>query len=98
MKELRAQTYEETLFCMGCHSNIATTADATFVFQRKFEYGEFNDGWFHWSQKDFSGIKDMILSDGEGEYAKYLALNNAGDEFRSNSEVMEKFLLMVGKK
>ncbi|NLK66854.1 MAG: hypothetical protein GX282_05195 [Campylobacteraceae bacterium] len=91
--ELRPQSYEETLFCMGCHSNIGATADATFVFQRKFDHDEFQNGWFHWSQKDFSGIKDMVLEDGEGEYAKYLALNNAGDEFRGNTEVMDKFFV-----
>ncbi|ASM40331.1 hypothetical protein [Campylobacter sputorum] len=91
--ELRPQNYEETLFCMGCHSNIAATADSTFVFQRKFENDEFQNGWFHWLQKDFSGIKDMVLKDGEGEYAKYLALNNAGDEFRGNTEIMDKFFM-----
>ncbi|QKF64588.1 hypothetical protein [Campylobacter corcagiensis] len=91
--ELRPQNYEETLFCMGCHSNIGATADSTFVFQRKFGDDEFQNGWFHWSQKDFSGIKDMVLEDGEGEYAKYLALNNAGDEFRSNTEIVEKFFV-----
>lgn len=91
--ELRPQNYEETKFCMGCHSNIGATADATFVFQRKLEHETYKNGWYHWSEKGFDGIKDMVLEDGEGEYAKYLALNNAGDEFRGNLEIMEKFFV-----
>lgn len=89
--DLRPQSYEETLFCMGCHSNIGAIADSTFVFQRKFEHNTHAHGWYHWSQKGFKNIKDFILPDGEGEYAKYLSLNNAGDEFRGNEEVMQKF-------
>lgn len=91
--ELRPQNYEETLFCMGCHTNIGATTDSTFVFGRKFEGENLNDGWFHWSKRGFEGIKDLVLSDGDSEYAKYLALNNAGDEFRSNQEIMDKFFV-----
>ena len=33
--DLRPNSYEETLFCMGCHSTIGTTIDHTFAFARK---------------------------------------------------------------
>lgn len=91
--DLRPQSYEETVFCMGCHNNIGAIADSTFVFQRKFERGTHQNGWYHWSQKGVENIKDFILKDGDGEYAKYLNLNNAGDEFRGNEEIMEKFFV-----
>jgi hypothetical protein len=91
--ELRPQSYEETLFCMGCHNNLGVTADSTFVFQRKFEKGTYKNGWYHWSQKGLKGIRDMLLPNGQSEYARYLQNNNAGDEFRDNEEVMEKFFV-----
>lgn len=91
--ELRPQSYEETLFCMGCHNNIGAIADSTFVYQRKFEKGTHKDGWYHWSEKGFKNIKDMLLPSGESEYVRYLKNNNAGDEFRDNTEVMEKFFV-----
>ncbi len=91
--DLRPQTYEETLFCMGCHSNIGATADSTFVFQRKFEGPNMSYGWYHWSQRGLKGVKDRVLDDGQTEYVRYLKLNSAGDEFRSNDEVMNKFFV-----
>lgn len=91
--DLRPQTYEETLYCMGCHSNIGVTADSTFVFQRKFEGEDMSYGWYHWSKKDLKGVKDRVLEDGQTEYVRYLKLNNAGDEFRANDEIMEKFFV-----
>ncbi|MGC9350732.1 MAG: hypothetical protein ACP5D3_01970 [Sulfurovum sp.] len=87
--DLRPQNYEETQFCIGCHSGIGAIADSTFVFQRKF--GE--KGWYHWSQ-DPNGLKDIsepLTRDGRGEYRRYLELNHAGDEFRANDEVMKRF-------
>lgn len=91
--DLRPQTYEETLFCIGCHSNIGAIADSTFVFQRKFENDNLSNGWYHWSQKGLKNIKDRELSNGESEYVRYLKLNNGGDEFRSNEQVLDKFFV-----
>ncbi len=96
--ELRPQSYEETLFCMGCHSNIGAIADSTFVFQRKFEKGTYQNGWYHWSQKGFKNIRDRMLPNGESEYVRYLKNNNAGDEFRDNREIMEKFFVQGWEK
>ena len=47
---LRAGTYEETLFCMGCHTSIGATIDKTFSFARKV------DGAAGWGYID---LKDM---------------------------------------
>ncbi|BAK72415.1 hypothetical protein [Arcobacter sp. L] len=89
--DLRPQSYEETLSCMGCHSNIGSTADSTFVYQRKFEKDSFNSGWYHWSKKGFKNIPDKKLENGQTEYVRYLKENSAGDEFRANDEIMDKF-------
>jgi len=89
--DLRPQSYEETLYCMGCHSNLGATADSTFVFGRKFDKNTHQEGWYHWSQKGFKNIADRILENGDSEYVSYLKANNAGDEFRENKEVINKF-------
>lgn len=85
---LRPQTYEETITCMGCHSGIGATTDSTFAFPRKFNSSR---SWYHWNTKSLVGTPDKILSNGKGEYAFYLENNKAGDEFRSNEEVKNKF-------
>ncbi len=87
--ELRPQNYEETQYCIGCHSGIGAIKDSTFVFQRKLE----KNSWYHWSQKA-NGLKDIaepMTKDGRDEYKLYLSLNQAGDEFRANEEILEKF-------
>jgi hypothetical protein len=91
--ELRPQNYEETQYCIGCHSGIGAIADSTFVFQRKFDYNATMKGWYHWSQDNngLKNIKEPLNKNGEYEYSFYLKENNAGDEFRANDEVMEKF-------
>jgi hypothetical protein len=91
--ELRPQSYEETLFCIGCHNNIGAIADSTFVFQRKLDHSSFRAGWYHWTQHGLRGIADKVLKNGDSEYVQYLKVNNAGDEFRQNTEIMEKFFV-----
>lgn len=91
--ELRPQNYEETLYCIGCHSGIGAVADSTFVFQRKFDDKHVQKGWYHWSQ-DAAGLENIqepSAPDGRGEYSLYLAQNRAGDEFRANDEVIARF-------
>lgn len=95
--ELRPQSYEENLFCIGCHSNLGALTDSTFVYQRKLERGIFQDGWFHWTQKDFKGIKEPKTPEGRYEYTLYLNENHAGDEFRSNDEVKKRFFDKKGR-
>ena len=90
---LRPQTYEETLFCIGCHSGIGAIEDSTFVFARKLDAGAKQMGWYHWTQADdaFKNLPEPRLADGRYEYTFYLEQNGAGDEFRGNEEVMTRF-------
>lgn len=90
--DLRPQSFEETVFCIGCHGTLGTNDDSTFAFARKLGKGAFRDGWYHWTQKGLSGTPDLIRADGTGDYAHYLATNAAGDEFRANMEVIEAWL------
>jgi len=83
--DLRPQSYEETLFCMGCHASIGAITDSTFSFPRKFE-DSLKNGWYDWSQKSLKGISDK-----NNEYVKYLKNNNHANEHRTNMEVYEKF-------
>ncbi len=94
--ELRPQTYEELNYCFGCHSRIGATRDGIFSFQRKPDDVGAGDNWYHWSQKGLRGMPDRIRSDGEAEYAFYLKNNHAGDEFRANQEVIDKFFGVDG--
>ncbi len=94
--DLRPQTYEETAFCIGCHSGIGATVDGVFSFPRKLAADRSErQGWYHWSQIDRVGtVEPKINITGAGtqyEYSFYLMYNGAGDEFRNNSQVMETF-------
>jgi hypothetical protein len=94
--DLRPQSYEETQFCMGCHAKLGTTVDNTFVFVRKFDSATaFQRGWYHWTQKDLSGVAELQVEQedvgDQYEYSFYLTQNKAGDEFRGNTEVIDKF-------
>ncbi|MGY9046902.1 hypothetical protein P775_25880 [Puniceibacterium antarcticum] len=90
--DLRPQSFEETVFCTGCHGGVGTVDDSTFAFPRKLAAGSLRDGWYHWSQKSLSGTPDLIRADGMGDYVHYLRTNGAGDEYRANSEVIEAWL------
>lgn len=95
--ELRPQSQEETFFCMGCHGGISATTDTIFSFPRKFSAADsFQQGWYHWSQKSLAGIPEPRRADGSYEYSRYLEINGAGDEFRANQEVMDKFFDVEG--
>jgi len=96
--DLRPQTKEETVYCVGCHSNIGAITDGTFSFSRKFEN---SDAWKHWTQKGLDGANDKTVNYekvGEvKEYTFYLEQNGFGDEFRENMEVREKFFTDTGE-
>jgi len=89
--DLRPSTKEELIYCIGCHNNLGVTTDTTFVFQRKLGSEEFQKGWYHWKQKSLQGLSEPKRADGKYEYSYYLKNNHAGDEFRENKEIMEKF-------
>ena len=96
--ELRPQTHEETLSCMGCHSHLGATTDSTFAFARKFEgvdKDQHDYGWNHWGQKGLDGMKEPLVEylnyGKQYEYSFYLQNNHSGNEFRNNDEVKEMF-------
>ncbi len=93
--DLRPQSFNETVFCAGCHGGLGVTDDSTFAFPRKLAAPM--GGWFHWSQHGLAGIPDPVGADGIGEYARYLKENGAGDEFRANREVIDAFFDPAGK-
>jgi hypothetical protein len=95
--ELRPQTYEETVYCVGCHSGIGASTDGILAFPRKLSADAFRHGWYHWSQRGLSGIPEPVRSDGKYEYTHYLQQNEAGDEFRANPEVLERFFDTSGQ-
>lgn len=88
---LRPQSLEESAFCEGCHGGIGATVDGIFSFPRKMRAGVPAKGWFHWSQHDLRGIPEPKRRDGQFEYALYLREAGAGDELRSNAEVLKRF-------
>ncbi|MGA9523898.1 MAG: hypothetical protein WBV82_20725 [Myxococcaceae bacterium] len=94
---LRPQTREEHGYCLGCHSGVAATDDSVFSFGRKLPDDAFQGGWFHGSQRDLRGLPEPLRADGQPEYAHYLQHNGAGDEFRANTEVLERFFTSDGK-
>ena len=83
---LRASTYEENLFCMGCHSSVGATIDKTFSFARKI------DGAKGWGYINLKGMSD-VPSKGEtrGEIATYFERVGGGGEFRSNPEMFARW-------
>lgn len=84
---LRVASFEENLFCMGCHNSIGSTIDKTFSFARKI------DGPAGWGYIDLVGMPDAP-NRGEtlGEIATYLSRAGGGGEFRSNPEMEARWL------
>jgi hypothetical protein len=84
--ELRPQSLEEDLFCMGCHSSIGTTIDSTFSFARKLP-GERGFGYI-----DLKGMSDApSISETKGEILRYLERVGGGSEFRENEEMRARW-------
>ncbi len=88
---LRPQGIEETAFCEGCHGGIGATTDSIFSFARKLGPTAPARGWFHWSQHGLAGLPEPRRRDGRYEYTLYLREAGAGDELRSNDEVLARF-------
>ncbi|MBM4361206.1 MAG: hypothetical protein FJ104_00885, partial [Deltaproteobacteria bacterium] len=83
---LRLSTREELAACMGCHGGLGVTVDQTFSFPRKVPGGA---GWAHQS---LAGMKDVAeLGHPDPEYLTYFRRARAGDEFRENRELLERF-------
>lgn len=83
---LRVNTYEETMYCMGCHSAIGTTIDKTFSFARKV------DGADGWGYINLHGMRDVPnVGESQGEILTYLERAGGGSEFRHNDEMEKRF-------
>ncbi|MDY6992960.1 MAG: hypothetical protein SVR94_10220, partial [Pseudomonadota bacterium] len=89
--QLRPQTYEEHMFCVGCHSGIGAITDSTFAFARKLPVDAYQQGWYHWNQRGLAGLAEPRRQEGQYEYSFYLQHNGAGDEFRANEEIKQRF-------
>ncbi len=88
---LRANTYEENLFCMGCHTSIGSTIDKTFGFPRKVE------GAGGWGYIDLKGMPDAPnVGESRGEIVTYFERVGSGDEFRSNPEMQARWFDATG--
>lgn len=85
---LRLQTKEETVFCMGCHSTIGITVDQSFAFPRKVP------GASGWGYQDLRGIQDVPqVGRDTPEILEYFERVRGADEFRANTEAIEKFFV-----
>jgi hypothetical protein len=93
--QLRPQTREESLYCMGCHSGIGATTDASFAMPRKLQGAKYDFGWQHWSQAGLKGIAEAKVdyknNSDQYEYSFYLQNNHSANEFATNQEVKNKF-------
>jgi len=88
---LRVQTYEETLFCMGCHTSLGATIDKTFAFPRKV------DGAAGWGYIELRNMPDAPnVGETLGEIATYLERVGGGSEFRNNDEMVERWFAADG--
>jgi len=82
--DLRPQTLEEDMYCMGCHKAISTTIDSTFSLPRKVPGGA------GWGYIDLVGMKDTPnIGEAGGEILNYLRRVGGGSEFRANPEMQE---------
>ena len=89
--QLRPQSTEEGMFCMGCHSAIGTTIDHTFALPRKVT------GKAGWGYINLKGMKDAPnKGELEGEILRYLRVNGGGNEFRENEEMSFKWYYSDG--
>lgn len=84
--ELRPQTTEETMACMGCHSAIGSTIDQTFALSRKIT------GRQGWGYINLKGMPDVpSISSNQPEILEYLQRVGGGDEFRQNTEMQARW-------
>lgn len=78
MGNLRPQTTEEMVQCIGCHANVGNTVDAVWSFQRKLPgdkgWGEMDYGVYSYDRRDKTKLQDYMntgVGKGELEYFYY---------------------------
>jgi hypothetical protein len=90
--DLRPQSREEGLYCMGCHSAVGTTRDSTFSFARKVPGGA-GFGYI-----DLERMLDAPSQSGtDGDILEYLERAGGGSEFRENPEMLARWFLPDGR-
>lgn len=83
---LRPQTREEQFFCRGCHTSVGANIDQTWAFPRKVR------GVTGWGYIDYRSVPDAPnVGDSQGEILTYFKRVGGGDEFRSNTEMLERW-------
>jgi hypothetical protein len=70
--DLRPQTTEELVQCIGCHANVGNTVDAVWSFQRKLPgdkgWREMDYGFYRSDRRDLTQLHDYINTEvGKGE-------------------------------
>lgn len=70
--DLRPQTTEEMVQCIGCHANVGNTVDAVWSFQRKLPgdkgWAEMDYGAYTYDRRDKTKLQDYVNTDaGKGE-------------------------------
>ncbi|MFP7755381.1 hypothetical protein ACLG6S_12150 [Thermodesulfobacteriota bacterium B35] len=97
---LRPQSFEETVYCIGCHGGTGATTDATYAFARKLDSGHPRAGWYHWQAGEGEGLHEpRVQIRGAGvyyEYSYYLMYNRAGDDFHANTRLRQRFFTPAG--
>ena len=84
--DLRPQNYEETFFCMGCHTNLGSTFDQAFAFARKVDGAE---GWGYIDLKKMVDVPNRGESD--GEILTYFKRVGGASEFRAHNSVVDRY-------
>lgn len=83
---LRSQNYEETFFCMGCHTTIGSTFDQAFAFARKI------DGAAGWGYIDLKKMIDVPnRGETDGEILTYFRRVGGASEFRAANSIQERY-------
>lgn len=90
--ELRPQVHQELAFCNGCHKTVGSTFDQTFSFPRKVEGA---NGWGYINLKAMTDTPTQ--GEEKGEFLTYFERVGGGDEFRQNTEMLEKWFLANGQ-
>ncbi len=98
--DLRPQSFEETVFCIGCHGGTGASTDSVYSFVRKIDSSHHQQGWYHWSQKGLQGLSEPKIKIRDTgvyyEYSYYLMYNKSSNEFRDNLEVFDNFFTPDG--
>jgi hypothetical protein len=94
--ELRPQHEQELAYCNGCHKSVGSTFDQTFSFARKAPGAS---GWGYINLALLTDVPNISTSGAEeelGEYLTYMERVGGGDEFRQNTEMLDKWFTSEG--